>query len=174
MVSLLLKFLLLFLHLLLLCLHLVGLLLRQHLLPNQLCLDNRHLPSWLQMWLQLLTHDHHLEQEREPLVGMLKRSLLLFFVCPTQRKLREVLNRRVIGFISPRSVTWLPSLSFFMKFQASRRVIRVTSTLFTERISSPTRSTPFLSAAPPESVSVRERKIGGEKFEDRSMTIRYV
>ena len=47
-------------HLLLL---LVGLLLRQHLLPNQLCLHNGNLPTWLQMWLQLLTHDHHLTRE---------------------------------------------------------------------------------------------------------------
>ena len=52
--------LLLLLHLLLHLFLLVGFLLWQDLLPNQLCLDNRHLPPWLQMWLQLLTHDDHL------------------------------------------------------------------------------------------------------------------
>ena len=43
----------------------------------------------------------------------------------------------------------VPSESFFMKFHASIRLIRVQSVLFTERISSPTLSTPVLSAAPP-------------------------
>jgi hypothetical protein len=42
-----------------------------------------------------------------------------------------------------------PSDSFFMKFHASSRVIRVQSVLFTERISSPTFSFSLLSAAPP-------------------------
>ena len=58
----LLQFILLLLHLLLLLLHLllVGFLLWQDFLPNQLCLDNRHLSPWLQMWLQLLTNDDHL------------------------------------------------------------------------------------------------------------------
>ena len=45
----------------LLLLLLVGLLLGQHsLLADELGLDNRHLPPWLQMRLQLLPHDNHL------------------------------------------------------------------------------------------------------------------
>ena len=43
----------------------------------------------------------------------------------------------------------VPSLSFFMKFQASIRDIRVQSVELTEMISSPTFRVPFLSAAPP-------------------------
>ena len=44
----------------------------------------------------------------------------------------------------------VPSLSFFMKFQASIRDIRVQSVLFTDMISSPSLRVPFLSAAPPK------------------------
>ena len=47
----------------------------------------------------------------------------------------------------------VPSLSFFMKFHASIRDIRVQSVLLTEIISSPTFKVPFLSAAPPEKQS---------------------
>jgi len=43
----------------------------------------------------------------------------------------------------------VPSLSFFIKFQASILDIRVQSVLLTEIISSPTFNVPFLSAAPP-------------------------
>jgi hypothetical protein len=42
-----------------------------------------------------------------------------------------------------------PSDNFFMKFQASSRVIRVQSVLLTDKISSPTFNFPLLSAAPP-------------------------
>lgn len=44
----------------------------------------------------------------------------------------------------------VPSGSFLRKFQASMRAIRVTSTALTLTSSSPTLSTPPLSAAPPE------------------------
>ena len=47
----------------------------------------------------------------------------------------------------------VPSLSFFMKFHASIRDIRVQSVPLTEIISSPTFKVPFLSAAPPEEQS---------------------
>lgn len=49
----------------------------------------------------------------------------------------------------------VPSLSFFMKFHASIRDIRVQSVLLTEMISSPTFRVPFLSAAPPDKQKIR-------------------
>ena len=61
----------------------------------------------------------------------------------------EVLSAAELTILCLTTKLAVPSFSFFMKFQASIRDMRVQSVLLTDMISSPTFKVPFLSAAPP-------------------------